>query len=247
MKTLGGLLLITAAAAFGQSARRGTGPNGPLLQGAPYSGEEIQEHQQTLSDGTHVSRIERRRLMYRDSQGRTRIETRSTARLDEEAAVIVYIQDPVRGVQYTLDTQNKIAHRVALPRSPGDGAGLVPSAAPPPTGRSLSTLLPLVRNTAAQPVTVENLGTQVIAGIVADGQRETVTILAGSQGNDRDFRVVTETWNSPDLQTVVYRKTSDPRSGDQITRMENLSRSEPDASLFQPPRDYQVIDETVAF
>jgi hypothetical protein len=233
MKALGGLLLITTAATFGQSARRGTSP---LLQGAPYSGEEIQEHQQTLSDGTHVSRIERRRLMYRDSQGRTRIETRSMERLDEEAAVIVYIQDPVRGVQYTLDAQNKIAHRVALPRP-----------APPPTGRSLSTLLPLVRNTAAQPVTVENLGTQVIAGVVADGQRETVTILAGSQGNDRDFRVVTETWNSPDLQMVVYRKTSDPRSGDQITRMENLIRSEPDASLFQPPRDYQVIDEIVAF
>jgi hypothetical protein len=40
---------------------------------------------------------------------------------------------------------------------------------------------------------------------------------------------------------------SDPRSGEQTQKLINISRSEPDASLFQPPPDYTIVDEKADF
>jgi hypothetical protein len=79
---------------------------------------------------------------------------------------------------------------------------------------------------------------------VAEGERQTRTIPEGEQGNDRPFYITTETWTSPELKMVMLRKSSDPRSGDTVMKLTNISRSEPDASLFQPPPDYTVVDET---
>jgi hypothetical protein len=45
---------------------------------------------------------------------------------------------------------------------------------------------------------------------------------------------------SPELKTVVFSKNSDPRNGDSTTRLTNMSRSEPDPSLFQILSDYEV-------
>lgn len=86
----------------------------------------------------------------------------------------------------------------------------------------------------------ESLGSKVIDGVVADGMRTTRTIPAGEIGNEKAIEVVSETWYSPELKTVVYSKRSDPRSGDQIYSLTNISRAEPDASLFQVPADYRV-------
>ena len=47
---------------------------------------------------------------------------------------------------------------------------------------------------------------------------------------------------SPELKTVVLSKNSDPRNGNSTTRLTNITRSEPDSSLFQIPADYEVID-----
>ena len=75
----------------------------------------------------------------------------------------------------------------------------------------------------------------------------TQTIPTGEQGNDRPFEIVSETWMSPDLKTAVLSKHNDPRSGENTTRLINISRNEPDPSLFQPPPDYQIVDETAPF
>jgi hypothetical protein len=52
---------------------------------------------------------------------------------------------------------------------------------------------------------------------------------------------------SPELKIVVLRKTSDPRSGEDMLKTTNLNRAEPDAALFQPPPDYTIVDETGPF
>jgi hypothetical protein len=46
---------------------------------------------------------------------------------------------------------------------------------------------------------------------------------------------------------VILSKMSDPRSGEQTQKLINISRSEPDASLFQPPPDYTIVDEKADF
>jgi hypothetical protein len=54
--------------------------------------------------------------------------------------------------------------------------------------------------------------------------------------------VITETWRSPELQTTLLLKISDPRSGETTIRLTDISRSEPDPSLFQVPAGYEITD-----
>jgi hypothetical protein len=58
---------------------------------------------------------------------------------------------------------------------------------------------------------------------------------------------VNERWYSPELQTVVLSKNSDPRMGETTYRLTNISRGEPDPSLFQVPTDYTVKEGSFGF
>ena len=89
-------------------------------------------------------------------------------------------------------------------------------------------------------VNQEQLGSQTIEGVVAEGTRVTFTIPAGKIGNERPIVTVNERWYSPELQTIVLSKNSDPRMGETTYRLTNIDRSEPDPSLFQVPADYKV-------
>jgi hypothetical protein len=188
--------------------------------------------------------------------------------------LLVEIRDPVTQVGYTFDTQSKVAHRMKYdgqaerPASGGwigGGVGaagmtgeifttLATGAASPP-GRNGSPAM-ANRVAAAQPAagerphpefSHEDLGTQSVEGVTARGTRYITTWPAGSQGSDRPFQTVSETWYSDDLKLTVLTKTSDPRSGESTTKMININRVEPDASLFTPPPDYTVVDENGPF
>jgi hypothetical protein len=86
----------------------------------------------------------------------------------------------------------------------------------------------------------EELGTQTINGVLAQGMRVTRVIPAGQIGNEKPITIVRESWYSNDLQTVVMSKRSDPWSGETTYTLTNIQRSEPDASLFTVPSDYTV-------
>ena len=84
----------------------------------------------------------------------------------------------------------------------------------------------------------ESLGTQVLEGVIAEGVRTTSTLEMGAIGNDRPINVVSERWMSGDLKTVVMTKHNDPRAGEEIFRLTNVNRNEPDPALFQLPSGY---------
>lgn len=86
----------------------------------------------------------------------------------------------------------------------------------------------------------ESLGKQSIEGIEVEGKRSVTTIPVGAIGNERPIEIVSESWYSPELQTTVMSKRTDPTSGETTYRLTNLRRGEPDASLFQVPPDYTV-------
>ena len=87
----------------------------------------------------------------------------------------------------------------------------------------------------------------MVEGIPADGVRTTTTYPIGAMGNDRPIVTTRETWFSPDLTVMVFSKTVDPRSGESIQGLINISRAEPALSLFEVPSDYQLVDETGSF
>jgi hypothetical protein len=95
---------------------------------------------------------------------------------------------------------------------------------------------------ANQSVKTEALGAATIEGLQAQGTRTTVTIAAGAIGNEAPIQVVTERWYSADLQMAVLTRRSDPRSGETVTRLTNVSRSEPSPALFQVPPDFKVTE-----
>lgn len=94
---------------------------------------------------------------------------------------------------------------------------------------------------------VEQLGVSIIEGVSALGTRSTVTIPAGQIGNDKPIQIVDEQWYSDDLHATVLSKHSDPRMGETTYSLKNISRSEPDPSLFQVPAGYTIRDTGAAY
>ena len=91
---------------------------------------------------------------------------------------------------------------------------------------------------AAAESSKEDLGRQIVEGVTATGTRMTWTIPAGAIGNLQPIKIVSEQWLSPELQLLVLTKHADPRTGDNIYRLQNIVRAEPDRSLFTLPPDY---------
>jgi hypothetical protein len=98
---------------------------------------------------------------------------------------------------------------------------------------------------AQNPPDVQQLGTQVMEGVQAEGTRTTITIPAGQIGNQNPIHIVDEVWRSPDLQVIVHSEHSDPRMGATVYSLQNISRSDPSPALFQVPADYTVTDSPV--
>lgn len=91
-----------------------------VVTGAPYSGEEVDETDQTLGDGTHITRRMPVEKKYRDSMGRTRSDWPLNAvdmgtRSDSgEGPMLIHIYDPVAHVRYILVPEQRIAYRHEL-------------------------------------------------------------------------------------------------------------------------------------
>jgi hypothetical protein len=198
---------------------------GATVKGAPYSATITTESVQTLANGTRISH-KTTASVYRDGEGRTRREQTfgsvGAFRASGDAPQMTFIEDPVGGVQYVLDTRNHTAEKMKL------------HSGPPPRNRPPST---------AQ-VKTESLGTKTIEGVEAEGTRSTVMIPAGQIGNDQPVEIISERWYSPDLQVVVLSKHSDPRIGDHVYRLTNISRSEPAKTLFDVPGDFTITERT---
>ena len=121
------------------------------------------------------------------------------------------------------------------------GPGPFPPPIPPPGAVNVLKGTAGVAGEKGQ-VTTEDLGSQTMEGVYVTGVRTTRTIPAGQIGNDRPISIVNEVWTSPDLNTIVCSKRSDPRMGEQTFRLTNLARTEPDSSLFTVPPDFKVVE-----
>ena len=75
----------------------------------------------------------------------------------------------------------------------------------------------------------------------------TTTWPVESRGNDRPIVETGEIWFSRELSETILSTNSSPISGDSMNKLMNISRAEPDASLFQPPAGYTIVDEKDSF
>ncbi|HVP53849.1 MAG TPA: hypothetical protein VMU45_02555 [Candidatus Eisenbacteria bacterium] len=203
---------------------------GRTVTGAPLSAVVVVTRDTTLADGNKIHN-ESLAKVYRDSQGRVRREmgvdlaTPATGNVKRNVIMII---DPVAGQRYMLNPDNKTARAMPMrgPKHDGQGhAGPMRAFGGPGEAGSVNK---------------EDLGTKTVNGMQAEGVRVTRTIAAGAIGNDKPIEVVTERWYSPDLQIAIMTVHSDPMMGTVTTKLTNVTRGEPDASLFQVPSDYKV-------
>ena len=211
---------------------------GKLVKGAPFSAVSSSETTQTLSDGTVIRRTSQG-VVYRDSEGRSRRET-TISGFGAMAATggshkMVMIADPVAGVHYMLDAQNKVAHKMTPP-----AAGQSPAGTDQMQQFHEKMQAHKLQAEASGALKTESLGNQTINGVNAAGTRMTHTIAVGEIGNDKAIQVVSERWLSADLQTVVKSTRTDPRFGTTVYTLTNIQRTEPAANLFTVPADYTV-------
>ena len=214
------------------------GMPGRVVKNAPYAAEVSTEITQTLADGNRIHQVGTSRV-YRDSEGRTRTEQSliglNAIAPNSNLPKVIFLQDPVTGSSYALDTTRKTATKSAWPhlgRGPAQNAmaGAVAGKMGPRAGNE---------NTKT-----EALGRQTMVGIPVDGTRTTVVIPAGQVGNEQPIQAVTERWYSADLQIFVLTRHSDPRSGETVTRLTSLSRGEPAHALFEVPGDFKVLEDS---
>lgn len=89
---------------------------------------------------------------------------------------------------------------------------------------------------------IEQLEPTTMEGLRAEGVRTTLTIPAGAVGNTLPIEVVSERWFSPELQIVLMTRRSDPRFGETVYRVTNVTRDEPAAELFKVPSGFRIQD-----
>jgi hypothetical protein len=268
--TAGMMMLATAAALHAQEPPAGVLPQtkivtggtfgfiseqligGTPVKGSPYSAQAVTETTQTLADGNRIVQ-KSTAMVYRDSLGRERREETLPAigsfTPQGDPPQIISISDPVAGVNYSLNSRDHVAIKLpALPPLTQAGAERKLNVIVNKAGiASAATAFPLMIYRASPKPNaasnIEQLGWKLIEGVPAEGTRSTITIPAGQIGNDRPIDIVDEQWRSPDLQVIVYSKHSDPRFGETVYSLTNISRAEPPATLFQVPPDYTVRDK----
>ena len=237
-----------------------------VVKGKPYSADTSTETVQTLADG---NRIVHRTVskFYRDSDGRTRRE-QTFGNVDPEHPspheVKVFIDDPVSGTAFVLDPGSSTAEKMQQSRklldehggedegarimvTSGNDSELGEQGAP---GRmlikfrdeqsgnpnALAVQLPDEKRDIAK----EDLGTRNIEGVDCNGTRQTITIPAGTVGNEKPIAIVTETWFGTAIGAVVESTSDDPRYGKTTYKLANVQLSEPARTLFEPPANFKV-------
>ena len=229
---------------------------GPLVNApnAPFCATVLTGRIQNLADGNRIQQTSSERIC-RDSKGRTRREMDPSSRVDGTShgpRLMTTISDPIANVAYTLNERQRTAWKHPM-RIAASGSTVIRTGDSKFTGNSSFSNFLLTPNPNSRVIingkelkppdfNVEDLGEDSINGFPAKGTRITRTIPAGEMGNEQPMKVVTERWFSETLKMTLRTKQSDPRMGDTLTELTNISTAEPDPSLFQVPADYTIED-----
>jgi hypothetical protein len=204
----------------------------PAITGAPFSGVAKTQSVTVFADGNRVVRTNTVRY-FRDGQGRTRTER------GKGANAVITINDPVSAERYVLRPQNKSAY-VYKAVATGTGSLAVAS--------SDDELVPFAllgfrmgigaQSTTEASSAQTSLGQKTVNGLTASGTRLVRTIPSGVLGNEKPITSTIERWVSTDLGIPVQITQKSSIGGELTLNLEQVMRTEPDATLFSPPSDY---------
>src|SRR5437879_6193828 len=145
---------------------------GKVVKGAPFSATAESDTTQLLGDGTKIQRTTTSTL-YRDSAGRVRREVTLSGFGPLQTAgkprTMITIGDPVAGVHYMLNPDEKVAHKMAAHKGGKNGKFSDEKA----QAFEQRMQQRMAKEEASGEVKKDSLGTQTINGLNADGTRIT--------------------------------------------------------------------------
>ena len=195
-----------------------------VVKNKPYSADSISETVQTLVDGNKITRISKNKV-HRDSEGRTRREDLPSGLVSANYLSLretITITDPIAGFNYYLNPSAKTARRQPITIK--------------------GTLGEKTNNTSGFTTTDANAAVEKIEGIECTIKSLKTTIAPGAIGNEREIITTSETCYSDDLHIILLSKRNDPQIGINTTKLANITRTEPDKSLFTIPSDYKIVN-----
>ena len=197
-------------------------PNAPMTATVDISSMRI------LPDGTQELRKTLNQIA-RDSRGRIYNERRTLMPVTFRGKYplqSVHIFDPQTRQSVFFSPYSRLARETTLPEPqnrPVSENGIPP---------------------APQGATVEDLGQSTLSGVSVHGVRYTVQIVGTLSGPGKPLQLKDEYWYCDQLRLNMMVIHDDPRTGQQIVTITELSQREPDSKLFQIPEGYRVVDET---
>ena len=189
------------------------------------------ERTRLQSDGT-VLNLKTIRVIARGRLGQIYNEARLLVPADSAVTPpirTIHLYDPQTRTNTFLDTQQKTAWQGTLERPP---ATVPPDLYAAPIGNSVP---------ASQFTKEEELGTVTMEGVAAHGVRETQTIPATQKSGGKEITVSDEYWYSEDLRLNLVIKHNDPRTGSVNMTVTQVTRTEPDPSIFEIPSGYRLV------
>jgi hypothetical protein len=186
-------------------------------------------------------------VYYRDSSGRVRVEyapaaeTRGDARSDTDGGarkVAILLPNPYARTDrvYLVDDEAKLVEKMDF-RIYGSLFNATRQLSIP-TGSRRFTDFPTAESRFSGDGLFEDLGSQSIGGVRANGTRFTTTLT----------KAVDERWESPELGLIVRTRLVDPDRGWDVEQtLTDIQRTEPRQDLFVMPAGYQQrIDGTLS-
>lgn len=226
-----GAVTLAAQPPRGFGPGRGFGAPGQVVTGEPYTASATSTSVDTLADGTtitHSSTI----TEGRDSQGRTFRAVTETGNGSSTPVTRTTVMDPVAHTLTNWSTQSTVATVLQLPNFNGRGNknGPAPVDFQGPRNGGRSNIQ--VTRVALSPKTID--------GVTAQGEKTTITIPAGVEGNDKPLVSTHEVWTSTNPKLLLVDISNSPRDGSRDMQVTSLSLNDPDQTLFHPPSNYTI-------
>jgi hypothetical protein len=180
--------------------------------GLPVSFDQIEERSRRHSGLSTHEGIVKSKV-FRDTSGRIRIE----------ASTYTLIIDAVAGSRVLLLSREQTAYRTPWPKSSEGKLAILGDLDGEASSRKMTA-------------TTESIGTRTVEGIDFEGSR----ITRVAEGEPQ-FTTTIEEWYSDELKMIGFAVASSPHRTYAV-RIENLSREEPNTSLFTIPSEYKTVE-----
>ena len=231
------VLLASSASILSQETTQG--PDGDInvyvpgvdvleVAGIPFTATSNLQWIRTLADGTTVKR-QLTSYIARDSSGRVYREKHHFVAEGSSSAAPLYeteVYDPLASSRTSCTVASR---KCVITSYRARTSYRLPAVGPLPNGAGV--------------LTRDTLGTKTMEGLNVEGTIDTRTWNPGAAGNDRSITSTKELWYSEELRTNLAVTRNDPALGQQVITLNNVSRSEPEASQFAVPQGYTVLDE----